>query len=265
MKRRILELESQVLAQKSDHANRLTELLHQDEEKTRLLNVSKNSRPDQIAEEELTALKSSLEEALSKNTSLKLQLEVCQKSQSMARESTIELMKSSQQQTTQFAFEHSKQSVEFLKNELRHEQLAYHNKIIETYESQISDLEFRLNQQKNGTDQYDLQNRFDKVQQDYDELFFLHSFCESRIQRASTNIPPSLAELDRLTKRIQELESSSNTREAMLRSRKIDISNYDYDKENMARELRLKESQIRGFQKELNELITSFALIKAFK
>jgi hypothetical protein len=55
----------------------------------------------------------------------------------MTRESTIELMKSSQKQTTQFAFEHSKQSVEFVKSELRQEQLAHHLNIIENYKSQL--------------------------------------------------------------------------------------------------------------------------------
>jgi hypothetical protein len=266
MKRRILELESLLLSQKNESTKRISDLAVQHEEKSKLIRDYENARvdPEKTTEAELGKLKSALDQALHKNRTLQLQLEVSENSQKMARESTIELMKSSQQQATQFVLEHSKQSVEFVKSELRQEQLTQQLNIIENYKIQIADLECRLNKEQAGSEKHLLQQKFSTLQQDFDELYSLHSGCEPRFRRATSNLPPSIIELDRLTSRIQELELSSKSREALLtRYRKVEISNYDQEKENMAEELKLKESQIRAFQIELSSLINAFTSFKS--
>jgi hypothetical protein len=239
------------------------------EEKTKKIDTYKLSQPspDKIfMQEELTNLKSELEQSLAENRSLKLQLEVSEKSQKMTRESTMEFMITSQQQTRQLALEHSQQSVEFVKSELRQEQLVHHVHIIENYKCKIAELESRLNQAQTGPEDGLLLQRLSQLQSDFDNLNSLHSGCESRLQRAKSNLPPSLSELDNLTRRIQELEIASKAREALLsKYKKLEMGNADPEKEIMAKELNLKESQIRIFQKQLNELISSFESIQRVK
>ena len=276
-KKRILELETELVNQKAefksnvdalctDHAKRLGEKdlqLSNMEFKFKLLEAR------QVNLAEVDQLKAKLDDTLNENSSLKFKVELAEQAQRAFHESTMEIMKSSQQQTSKIAFEHSRYSIEMLRSELRQELQVQHANLIESYKSRISELETQLmketpdhNEPKSSEARL-LNEKYLDSKDELEQLKMVHSRCEERFKRTREGLPPSLAELDRLCSRIQELETMNRSRGRSLSHQENHPPPIDFEKEALAKQVSQKDAQIRSFQRDLSELVYGINLLKS--
>ncbi|KAJ3328479.1 hypothetical protein HDU91_004091, partial [Kappamyces sp. JEL0680] len=183
--------------------------------------------------------------------------------QQSLHQSTLDIMKSSQRQASKMAFEHSQQSLVVLRDELRAEYDTKLRSISQTYKQQIMDLETEIWKLKSSSAVAELETKYSDLETQYQALATTHSSCVRRMERLSQTSSPSVVELDRLTSRILELESSASVRESMLtRSLQSETERSELEKNNLLREIKSKDWQIKRFQTELHSIVEALTLLK---
>lgn len=267
----MLDLKSKNLAEKdslqSDFSKKIQE---RDEIISGLENRHHNLQKDyhekvghlSIINPDIHAVRAELDNAIARNSSLQLKLELAEKAQQSLHESTLELMKSSQQQASKLALEHSKHSMDVVRNEMKKEHQIQTAALIETFKSRIYELETRLSSAHDPHSVLvsELQDKHIQLEKEYQRLLVAHQGCEERIKRSKEGIPPSLAELDRLSSRIQELEGSAKLRETLLKQEaERRQSKSDLENQSLKREIKVKEGQIKKFQAEIVAIVNGIS------
>ena len=227
----------------------------------------RNRSQNQNNHSALEAVKAQLEISMSKNTELAMKLELAEKSHQSLHESTLNLMKSSQEQASRLAFEHSKHSLDILRTELRKEQASQNAVLVDSFKKRIYDLESRLaaaQDPESDTLIQELEKRIADLKGDYQNLSIKHAGCEERLKRAREGVPPSLSELDRLINRIHELEASAKNREAILKSNlEQQTSQIAKENEALTRTVKIKEAQIKKFEREMEQIVRTIHVAKS--
>lgn len=287
LKKRILELESQLMEERCETSkeNRILKNNYERKigEKDELIAVLGEIGPAVEIESpdnrvRIEKLKAELDDSLVRNDLLKARLEASERTQVVMQNSALELLKTSQKETSLLAFEHSRHSLELLRTELRQEQKVQSAALIESYKHRILELERTIEEERLEPHNIDLRDREDRavrVQGELDEISITHSRCEERFRRLREEVSPSLAELDRLSSRIQEMETSARNQVSRMKeklgSSYQNSQNYEIQREvrkfrrendTLVGQVRLKDVQIRAFQKEVDELIIGISNLR---
>jgi hypothetical protein len=266
-KKRVVELEKELAEQKNeanDFEKKMSKKLQEKEGKlllaqSKLKNLERQyqSKMDEIRKSnpDVDAVRAELE---SKNAALSMKLELAEQAHQSIHESTLKLMKSSQEQASRMAFEHSKQSLDILRSELRKEQAAQTAALLESFKKRIYELESKLADSENPNDGrvQELENKLFSVERELQNVITIHAGCEERFKVYKEGSPPSALELDRLLSRIYELEAGAKNRELILKQALEKQSN-EAEMQNLVlmKDLRLKESQIKKFKTEMDLIL----------
>jgi len=186
-----------------------------------------------------------------KNAALSIKLELSQQAHQSIHESTLNLMKSSQEQASRMAFEHSKQSMDILRSEF-----AQTAALIESFKKRIYDLESKLAATENSNDQrvVELENNLFSTERELQSLTKIHAGCEERLKISREGLSPSVLELDRVL--TYELEAGAKNREFILKLALEKQSNEaELQNRSLIKELRLKEMQIKKFKTEMDMIL----------
>ncbi|KAJ2999957.1 hypothetical protein HDV02_001214 [Globomyces sp. JEL0801] len=229
---------------------------------------------DTTLHSEMAILKKELDIAVNQNEALKMKIEMNESARKVVHETTLELLKQSQMESTKFAFSHQERSIEVIRDELRKEQQIQQRSILEPYKARIAELENQISQHPSYTAlQKQLEDTLVKLQKltvSYNELEIVHMRCEERFNLNRENLAPSLAEFDRLSSRIQDMEANARKREHQLRQSlesKASAMELSFEKERVKyqQDLLKKDNQIQGFQKELEYVIEGITQLKVQK
>jgi chromosome segregation ATPase len=279
LKNRIVDLEAEIRGLKPDNSYMLNTLNSKLLEKE-LLCASFETKCNQLEKKmlelvnnsDVSSIKEAMKNALLENENLKLKIELLQGSRDSMQETTMQILKQTQLQSSKLAFVYSQNTMEMMKREWlkEYELKGEHSKKkcrekLNNLEKQISNLKSALENSVIEKNRYS--ERLASLNKEYNELHSVHLHCESRIEIIRNGVMPSLQDFDLLSEKLHSLEGISKAREENLRYSlemkhskvKKDFESY---KVEISKRLNQKNNQIKEFQTEINSLVSMIGALK---
>jgi predicted nucleic acid-binding Zn-ribbon protein len=270
LKKRIRDLEQQLQqqtanfsqweAQKSDMVDELHQeisRLHQHNRELTEQLTERQSRNDSNIKIELQnqlwATQAALETALSKASTLEMRLELQESARKTIQQTTLDLLKETQRESSKMAFTHTQKSIDLLKQEWKKEQELILGQREREHRSHIQRLQKQLDRE--GVSQ--LRKELYAMEQQYQELQKEHAECLSRLESLKSEATPSLAEFDRLAAKIKQLEAKSSQSDL---ARELGLAKKECTE--LKKSLKTKDLRIREFEKEIDDLLNGIIQVK---
>jgi predicted nucleic acid-binding Zn-ribbon protein len=270
LKKRIRDLEQQLQqqtakfsqweVQKTEMVDELHQeiarLHHQNNELTERLNERQDARESKLKIElqtQLQATQAALEAALSKASTLEMRLELQENARKTIQQTTLDLLKETQRESSKMAFTHTQKSIDLLKLEWKREQELILGQREREHRSHIQRLQKQL--EREGVAQ--IRKELYQMEQQYQELQKEHSDCLSRLESLQSGATPSSAEFDRLAAKIKHLEAKSSQSDL---ARELGLVKKECTE--LKKSLKAKDLRIREFGKEIEDLLNGIIQMK---
>jgi hypothetical protein len=239
------ELQSQMVALKRENDS-----LEQQLQNSQSL---RNAQAKSELQIQLQTTQVALESALSKASTLEMRLEMQETARKTIQQTTLDLLKETQRESSKMAFTHTQKSIDLLRQEWKRE----HDLILEQkskeYKHQIQKFQQQL--QTDGLDQ--LKKQMYLLQVDYDNLKKEHQDCLERLEMLKNGASPSTAEFDRLSLKIKQLESRQSQSEIAK-----ELTVIKRERDDLKSSLKARDGRIREFEREVQSLLDGILAMK---